>query len=204
MKKLTKVLPIFVFVMVLSMLFALPQKVSAVNDTIPKKDEVDYKMLTRSLQTDNAKLDADFRALQEQIATQKDKPVTGWQLVLVFLPLIIFLALSLFMIMVLKKQGYKLSDALSEDASYKGTTVAKTDGTTEGGEAEGSQTSRSTSRLVVFLSSVMSVIIAVCLCSFFLYFYFSTGKAPELDNMLKVMLSLGVGTVPYAIKQISK
>lgn len=68
----------------------------------------------------------------------------------------------------------------------------------------GKQTYRpSISRYIAFISSILIIIIAVCISCFFIYNYIKTGCPPELGALTAVLIALGIGIVPYAANKVS-
>lgn len=61
----------------------------------------------------------------------------------------------------------------------------------------------SSSRFIAFVTSLITLILAVCLCSFFIYFYIATGRAPDISKFSAVLLALGIGVVPYAFNKVA-
>lgn len=61
----------------------------------------------------------------------------------------------------------------------------------------------STSRYIAFITSVLTLIIALCMSCFFIYHYIRTGCAPELNALSIVLIALGIGVAPYAFNKIS-
>ncbi|MDB5120276.1 MAG: hypothetical protein JWN56_1494 [Sphingobacteriales bacterium] len=61
----------------------------------------------------------------------------------------------------------------------------------------------SISRYIAFVSSLLIIVIAVCVFSFFIYHYIKTGCPPELTSLSTVLIALGVGMVPYAANKVS-
>ncbi|PZF74460.1 hypothetical protein [Taibaiella soli] len=61
----------------------------------------------------------------------------------------------------------------------------------------------SSSRLIAFFSSVITLTLATCLSCFFIYYYISFGKAPDLSGLSAVLIALGLGVVPYASNKIA-
>ena len=61
----------------------------------------------------------------------------------------------------------------------------------------------SISRFIALFSGMLTVIVAVCMVSFFLYNYMHTGCPPDLSNLSTVLIALGVGVAPYAINKVS-
>lgn len=61
----------------------------------------------------------------------------------------------------------------------------------------------SSSRFIALITSLLTLIIALCLCSFFIYFYIATGNAPDISKFSSVLLALGIGVVPYAFNKVA-
>ena len=61
----------------------------------------------------------------------------------------------------------------------------------------------SISRYIALISSLMIIIIAVSLSSFFIYHYIRTSCPPVLEGLSAVLIALGVGIVPYAANKVS-
>jgi hypothetical protein len=49
----------------------------------------------------------------------------------------------------------------------------------------------------------MTLIIALCMACFFIYYYIRTGCAPDLSPLSMILLALGLGVVPYAFNKVS-
>lgn len=62
---------------------------------------------------------------------------------------------------------------------------------------------KSTSRLIAFISGIVSVGIASSLCSFWMYNYFKGYQNIDLTHLSNVLLALGIGVIPYAVNKIS-
>jgi hypothetical protein len=62
---------------------------------------------------------------------------------------------------------------------------------------------KSSSRYLALISSTLTLIIAACLSSTFIYLYISSGKQPEFNNLGDILLALGIGITPYAVNKIS-
>jgi small-conductance mechanosensitive channel len=61
----------------------------------------------------------------------------------------------------------------------------------------------SISRYIAFFSGILTIITAVCMSSFFIYQYISTGCPPDLSALSTVLIALGLGVTPYAVNKIS-
>jgi hypothetical protein len=128
----------------------------------------------------------------------------AWQTLLVFLPVLLFGIILFVVISWLNRSGFKLADMLSENSP------SEID--VENPDPEARKTipfvpkkilPRSTSRLVALLSGLCSVAIATCATSYYFDIYLKTGKAPDLKNLFDILLSLGLGVVPYAVNKVS-
>lgn len=65
------------------------------------------------------------------------------------------------------------------------------------------QPNTSVSRFLAFISGLVSVGLACVLATFAMWNYFDINKFPELNELVGVLLSLGIGVVPYAFNKIS-
>jgi len=61
----------------------------------------------------------------------------------------------------------------------------------------------SSSRLIAFCSSVITLALSTCMTCFFIYYYISFGKAPDLNGLSTVLVALGLGVVPYASNKLA-
>jgi len=160
----------------------------------------------------------------------KDDPVTGfWQWLLVFLPAIIFLILF---IVVLRNglNKFQLDKALAENdypritqinPEYKAANITPLifplpgvnppapmpdiatlyPPTIEVSNTAGA--APSTSRYIAFIASLLTLVVALCMSCFFIYYYIRTGCAPDLSALSAVLIALGIGVAPYAFNKIS-
>lgn len=62
---------------------------------------------------------------------------------------------------------------------------------------------QSASRLLAFISGIITLALSSCLSSFWLFRYFGYGEGPDLNGLTYVLLSLGLGIVPYAVNKIT-
>ena len=63
---------------------------------------------------------------------------------------------------------------------------------------------KSASRMVLFFSSFLSIILALSFSTVFLYGYLRGNAVPDFSALVKVLLSLGIGVIPYTINQFTK
>ncbi|WP_142722727.1 MULTISPECIES: hypothetical protein [unclassified Chryseobacterium] len=61
----------------------------------------------------------------------------------------------------------------------------------------------SVSRFLAFISGLVSVGLACVLTTFAMWNHFDTNEFPKLNELLGVLLSLGIGVIPYAFNKIS-
>ncbi|WP_333600269.1 hypothetical protein [Flavobacterium sp.] len=62
---------------------------------------------------------------------------------------------------------------------------------------------QSMSRLLAFISGIMTLGLASSFSSFWLYRYFECGIGTDLSQITNVLLALGLGLLPYAVNKIS-
>lgn len=101
---------------------------------------------------------------------------------MVLSPIVLFLFCSFLIMVRLKKENYRLSDALSENDVGK---------------------SPSTSRLIIFMSGTATVLVGISSVSYFFYMYFRTSKEPSFEKLYNILLALGFGVVPYTINKVT-
>ncbi|MEQ8712327.1 MAG: hypothetical protein RIC80_04885 [Cyclobacteriaceae bacterium] len=66
---------------------------------------------------------------------------------------------------------------------------------------------RSTSRFILFLTSVTTLFLALNITSYYFYmkiYAINTSQGLSLDEFANVLLALGIGVVPYAVNQVKK
>jgi hypothetical protein len=144
----------------------------------------------------------------------REKDLLPFQKVLVLLPVGLALLFFLVVYRVLKRAGYKLADALSENDTVITTVAAPANAQNPLAQAandtpqtQSTQTApgnRSASRLVLFLSGITAIIIAVCITTYYLYYYLYCGQAPDLDGLISIILTLGIGVIPYAVNKATQ
>jgi len=61
----------------------------------------------------------------------------------------------------------------------------------------------SISRYIAFISSLVIILIAVCMSSFFIYHYIRTGCPPEFGALTGMLIVLGLGVTPYITNKIT-
>lgn len=127
-----------------------------------------------------------------------------FQKFIVLMPFVLGMLIIMLILGNLNKANYRLSDALSESQPVPTTTTANgQDGSSSTTITNSVTQVKSSSRLVMFISSMITVVIAICLVSFYIYQVFATGNGPDLGSVTTMLLTLGVGVVPYAFNKIS-
>ncbi|OOG73809.1 hypothetical protein B0E43_13285 [Algoriphagus sp. A40] len=157
------------------------------------------------------------------------KPELGWMWLYVLMPVILSIGAALYFIGWLKREGYKISSALSDDvpeerleevqAVQMDMLRARTSMmVANAADPANKQTipplspadqpnipmNRSSSRLIAFLSSLSASILAICIFSFYMYFAIKGMKVPEFEDLWPILTALGLGIVPYATKVINE
>lgn len=158
------------------------------------------------------------------IQCRDEKPgLMEWLLIL--LPIIVFIILLSVLLSGLK--DFNLKEAMSENENPK--MIVKNDAYTDAFKAEnfdklkdiqnleevlpptievsvattGTAPHASISRFIAFITSILTLSIALCLSCFFMYHYIRSGCAPDISSMTTVLLSLGIGVLPYAFNKLS-
>ncbi len=148
----------------------------------------------------------------------KDRKVSGMEWLLVFSPFLIFIIFSISMAGKLK--GFGLKEALQDDQQSK-KTIINPQYTTENLKALSANPAmtalltptieisdgvypKSSSRYIALITSTLTWTIALCLTSYFIYGYIKTGNPPKLNELTDVVLTLGIGVVPYVFNKVSE
>jgi hypothetical protein len=61
----------------------------------------------------------------------------------------------------------------------------------------------SVSRFIALLTSMLTLVIALCISCFFIYHYVRCGIAPDISGISAVLIALGIGIMPYAFNKVS-
>jgi len=167
----------------------------------------------------NAKLKADsiskadtIKKLQAQIPAIgecRSCEINWIEKLLVVLPAALFLCLAFYFLRWLKREKFRLSDALSADVP---TSFSPSKTTIKDVANSGSETIKETqepnypnssSRLIAFLTSISAIVIALSLITYYAYGYITkAGNMTNLDGLWKIVAGLGIGVVPYIAKTI--
>lgn len=152
-----------------------------------------------------------------------------WQMtLLVFAPLLVFLSVTLIVFAKLGKEGFKLGDALKENEVLNISVdnpameppkvpLPATDGRPPvlplvpvippnlPPFVPKTVQPKSTSRLLAFITGLVSAGLASGICSFWIYAYIDDPKNTiDFTNLAAVLLGLGIGVIPYAVNRITK
>lgn len=117
-------------------------------------------------------------------------------IIIVLLPVFIFVLTMLVIKKRLKEQSVGLADLLSEPDDNKG-----------GKNKDAASGKKSASRLILFLSGVTSLILGVCITTYYFYmtiYCIDCSSNLDLSDFTNVILALGIGVVPYAVNQVKK
>ncbi|MGL1889560.1 MAG: hypothetical protein OCD76_23805 [Reichenbachiella sp.] len=130
---------------------------------------------------------------------------------IVLAPIFIFLITMMVIKNRLSDQDVNLADLLAETEveleNQKAATAATTAGTDPKPTTVPKTTKRSASRLILFLSGVTSLILSVCITTFYFYmniYCINCATGMDLSDFTNVILALGIGVVPYSINQVKK
>jgi hypothetical protein len=143
-------------------------------------------------------------------------------------PILFFILILIVIFWKLNKDGYQIGDALKEnitiEVSEENPVITEkpkpaTDGTPNqmpiAGLADTTTNTpppfvprtiqpKSTSRLIAFISGLVSVGLASCLCSFWFYNHLIHPDTKLVfTELVNVLLALGIGVIPYAVNKIT-
>jgi hypothetical protein len=137
---------------------------------------------------------------------------------LVFLPVILFVLLLWYFLRWMKKDGFKIADALSVDmtdeqvedlqraalAPQRRAIDAPPGAPDTPPQTPEPVLKRSSSRLIAFFSGLAAVIIGICITSYYMYFAMRGATVPKFEDLWPILASLGIGVIPYATKVINE
>lgn len=150
------------------------------------------------------------------------RPLTTVQKFYILLPVIVFLLVFFFLISWLKRDKFKLSDAIQGDvpikveernpvvtaALLKGEnppvnepqTISVTQTDKDGNVVH----AKSSSRFIALFSGMAAIVLAVCLMSYYVYFAITGIRQPDFDKLIDAVLALGIGVIPYAVNKFTQ
>tara|TARA_R110002020_G_scaffold61545_6_gene165527 strand:- start:4851 stop:5549 length:699 start_codon:yes stop_codon:yes gene_type:complete len=181
-------------------------------------------------------IDANEKAKADTVAKKSEDipcldcvPELGWMWYYVLMPVILSLLAAFYFISWLKREGYKLSSALSDDVpearlekvQTEQIAMARTSANIVAldslnpadpqavpapivADAITLPMNRSSSRLIAFLSSMSASILAICIFSYYMYFAIKGMDIPDFEDLWSILAALGLGIVPYATKVINE
>ncbi|MEQ6121594.1 hypothetical protein [Reichenbachiella sp. MALMAid0571] len=128
---------------------------------------------------------------------------------IVLAPIIIFVLTMLAIKNRLTDQNVNLTDLLAEtEVEIKNQADAQAArANNEAAPPVPVSTKRSASRLILFLSGVTSLVLAVCITTFYFYmniYCINCAVGLDLSDFTNVLLALGIGVVPYSVNQVKK
>jgi hypothetical protein len=126
---------------------------------------------------------------------------------IVLAPILIFVIVMLVIRARLRDQSVNLADLLAETDVVMQNQTNQMSSKAEGEPAPTPPQKRSASRLILFLSGVTSLILTVCITTFYFYmniYCISCASGMDLSDFTNVLLALGIGVVPYSVNQIKK
>ncbi|MDR4950956.1 hypothetical protein REB14_02020 [Chryseobacterium sp. ES2] len=154
----------------------------------------------------------------------KPMPITDAEKWIAISPILLFLLITCLVFFKLKKDKVSLKDLLLDKDANVQIEVEKTKQTEaflaaspesqqvmKGAAATLNNTSdsntekpnTSVSRFLAFISGLVSVGLACVLTTFAIWNYFDVSDFPNLNDLVGVLLTLGIGVVPYAFNKIT-
>ncbi|MBL1220613.1 hypothetical protein JET18_07170 [Chryseobacterium sp. L7] len=149
-------------------------------------------------------------------------PITDVEKWLAISPILLFLLIVCTVFLKLKKDKVSLKDLLLDKDANVQMEAEKTEqvkafaaapaanqqllmqtATMTSNDPNAEKPNTSVSRFLAFISGLVSVGLACVLAAFAMWNYFDNNVFPELNNLVGVLLSLGIGVVPYAFNKIS-
>lgn len=144
----------------------------------------------------------DKNGKNEQLATENittdEANLSSLEWVIVFLPSAFFLLMFYYFMSWLKKDNYRLADALSSCDPVEISDPEKSDG------SKIDVLPRSSSRMIAFLTGLAAIVVALGVLTVQFYGFLTENKSFETDGMWKLLLSLGIGVIPYGINMFTK
>ena len=141
---------------------------------------------------------------QNNTLSMPGRPMDTIELALIAMPAALFLILFWLIGSLLYRQGFRLSNALTEKniLIHKRKTVTNLAQNTTSSSIDEEQP-YSTSRAVLLISICCLAILIISLCSYYMYWYLQTGTVPQTEIFSQLFIALGLGIIPYIINRIS-
>lgn len=157
-----------------------------------------------------------------QTASVKPTPITDVEKWLAISPILLFLLIITIVFLKLKKDKVSLKDLLLDKDANVQMEAERTEqvkafaaapaanqqlllqtATMTSSDPNAQKSNTSVSRFLAFISGLVSVGLACVLTAFAIWNYFDSNNFPNLNELVGVLLSLGIGVVPYALNKIS-
>jgi len=127
----------------------------------------------------------------------------GWGWLLVLLPVVLGVFTFNYIMRWLKKDGFKLSDAVSATPVPVAPAAAPAGGVagTPPATTPPPPPVPSTSRLIAFLSGIAAIVMALCFTTYFAYFSLidKPSGITAFKDLWPILASMGIGVIPYAV-----
>lgn len=151
-------------------------------------------------------------------------PITDAEKWIAFSPILLFLLIICIVFFKLKKDKISLKDLLLDKeanvqleeektkqtvaflaASFESQQAMKQTAATVNNTSDSNteKPNTSVSRFLAFISGLVSVGLACVLTTFAIWNYFDVNDFPNLNDLVGVLLTLGIGVVPYAFNKIT-
>jgi hypothetical protein len=139
------------------------------------------------------------------------------QWLIVWMPVLFFMYLFYFFMTRLRKEGFKLADALSScvpievvdvTSALSGIITVPPPAVPANPHAPKEMILlRSSSRLIAFMSGLTAIVISITLMTFYFYNVLAgvnTSETSYLDSVWKIIAGLGIGVLPYGFNMIKE
>lgn len=176
-------------------------------DTLQPKSQRVLVDSVLKLQRELSLIGNKVKDIVKKIESPTEITIEEW--LIIMLPAILFLLLFFYFMSWLKKENFKLSDALSADESVSKSISSETkQDPTDSLKpittiTEIPNYARSSSRVIAFLTGITAIVIAISIVT--IYNYAQVSKHTDLidlDGIWKIIAGLGIGVVPYVAKTI--
>ncbi len=160
-----------------------------------EKDSSKLQQVELKISVDNKKDTTNTIADKCKICNPEKVKKEEW--ILVLLPTILFLLFFYYFMGWLKKDKFKIADALTscEPITLTEQTRDLTNNVT--GTTTSQTVPKSSSRLIAFITALSAIVIALCLTTYYIFITLADCPNPDLDGLWKIIAALGIGIIPY-------
>jgi uncharacterized membrane protein YeiB len=137
------------------------------------------------------------KVINEVCKTCNPEKVKKEEWILVLLPIILFLLFFYYFMGWLKRDKFKIADALTSCELITLTAQTKDLADNVVGSTSSEIMPKSSSRLIAFITALSAIVIALCLTSYYIFITLADCPNPDLDGLWKIIAALGIGIIPY-------